>query len=129
MTRSRGGPPSQRQLRVGEAVRHALVAVLARGEVRDPGLEALGHGTLVTVSEVRMSPDLKHATCFVTPLGGGDATELVRALKRVAPWLRAEVARAVTLKFAPDLHFQPDTSFDDAARLDQLITQVTDGAS
>ncbi len=127
MTRSRGGPPTQRQLRVGEAVRHIVVAVLARGEAKDPTLEPFGYGTLVTVSEVRMSPDLKHATCFVTPLGGGDQVALVKALKRVGPWLRGQLAREMTLKFAPELHFQADESFDQAARLDALLARAADG--
>ena len=124
MTRQRGGPPTQRQLRVGEAVRHALIKVLARGEARDPALDPLGGGALVTVSEVRMSPDLRHATCFVTPLGGGDALAMIQGLKRVAAWLRGQVAQDLTLKFSPQLHFEADQSFDQAARLDQLLSRA-----
>jgi ribosome-binding factor A len=109
--------PSQRQLRVAEEVRHALAAVLERGDFRDPDLAA-AH---VTVTEVRASPDLKHMTVFVTPLGGGDAGVLLAALKRAAPYLRGQVAQAVRTKFAPNLVFRADTAIDAAARMDAIL--------
>ncbi len=93
---SRSGP-SQRQLRVGEAIRHAIVRVLREGNIRDPELD----GALVTVTEVRASPDLKHASAFVTPLGGGDSKAMVKALNRAAPYIRSVVAREVQLRTAP----------------------------
>ncbi|WP_144185548.1 30S ribosome-binding factor RbfA [Elioraea rosea] len=109
--------PSQRQLRVAEEVRHALAAVLERGDFRDPDLA----GAHVTVTEVRASPDLKHMTVFVTPLGGGDASVLLAALKRAAPYLRGQVAQAIRTKYAPDLVFRPDTAIDAAARMEALF--------
>ena len=115
---SRG--PSQRQLRVGEEVRHALAWILERGELRDPAIAE----TPITVTEVRVSPDLKNATCFVTPLGGGDAAAVkavVDALEHAKKFLRHEVARTVNLKFAPNLHFLHDTSFDEAGHIDALL--------
>lgn len=112
-----GRPPSQRQLRVGELVRHALADILMRGEVADPGLE----GRPVTVSEVRMSPDLKLATVFVMPLGGEGVEPTLEGLARSARFLRGEVARRVALKFAPDLKFRLDTSFAEAGRIDELL--------
>ena len=92
---------SQRQLRVGELVRHAVASLLARGEVHDPVIE----GHLITVPEVRMSPDLRLATVYVMPLAGRDADEVVAALERNKKYMRGEVAHAVNLKFAPDLRF------------------------
>lgn len=109
--------PSQRQLRVGEAIRHALSETLMRGDLHDPALA----GRSVTVTEVRVSPDLKNATAFVMPLGGGDAADVVAALKRAAPFLRGQVARAVRLKYAPQLGFQTDTSFEHADRIERLL--------
>jgi ribosome-binding factor A len=122
MSRAKGKPgassgPSQRQLRVAEEVRHALAAVLERGDFRDPDLA----GAHITVTEVRASPDLKHMTVFVTPLGGGDASVIIAALKRAAPYLRGQVAHAVRTKFAPDLVFRPDTAIDAAARMEALF--------
>jgi ribosome-binding factor A len=113
--RSAGSPtaPSQRPLRVGEAIRHALVEVFARGHIRDPDLAEVS----LTVSEVRMSPDLRQATTFVLPLGGGDSAPVLKALKRAAPYLRGEVARLVDLRHAPELRFIIDTSFDTAGRI------------
>ena len=113
--------PSQRQLRVGEELRHVLAAVLARGDLRDPGLS----GTSVTVTEVRVSPDLRAATTFVVPLGGGDATVVLAGLRRATPYLRAQVARSVRLKFAPRLTFRIDTSFDYASKIDTLLHEST----
>ena len=109
--------PSQRQLRVAEEVRHALSAIFAREEFRDPDL----HDLRVTVTEVRASPDLKHASAFVLPLGGGDAKEIVAALRRARGFLRSEVARRVELRHAPELHFELDRSFDEGARLEALL--------
>jgi ribosome-binding factor A len=113
----RARPPSQRQLRVGEEVRHALARVLERGKLRDPGLE----GVTVTVTEVRMSPDLRRAHVFVTPLGGGPAATVVRALARARPFLRRQVAQAVDLKYVPDMDFVADGSFDQALRIESLL--------
>lgn len=111
--------PSQRQLRVGEELRHALSQVLERGDIRDPRLE----GVVLTVTEVRVSPDLKNATAFVIELGqdAGASLDVVEALKHAAPYLRREVAKRVTLKFAPRLSFQVDESFDEASRIDKLL--------
>jgi ribosome-binding factor A len=109
--------PSQRQLRVGEAVRHALAEVLAQGGVHDPVLE----GHMVTVPEVRMSPDLRLATVYVMPLGGRDAQTVVEALDRNKKFLRGIVARKVNLKFAPDVRFRLDERFDEAERIEKLL--------
>lgn len=117
MTRSRGGPPTQRQLRVGEMIRHALADVFAREELHDPDLV----GVQITVTEVRVSPDLKAATAFITPFGGGEAGALVKACKRAAPFLRGRMAGALDLKFVPSLSFAADTSFDRATRIDSLL--------
>jgi ribosome-binding factor A len=110
-------PPSQRQLRVGEEVRHALALIFERGDFRDPDLAS----THVTVTEVRASPDLKHMTVFVTPLGGGDAGPLLAALTRATPFLRGQVAKTVRTKYAPDLVFRADTTIDAAARIEVLF--------
>ena len=117
MGKGRSASDSQRQLRVGELVRHALAEVLAREEIRDPALA----GTPVTVSEVRMSPDLKHAVCFVMPLGGGETKPVLEGLARSAAWLGGQVARRVQLRFAPRLRFELDRSFDEADRIDRLL--------
>ena len=109
--------PSQRQLRVAEEVRHALSAVFARADFRDPELAGLH----VTVTEVRASPDLKHMTAFVSGLGKDLPEAQFRALRRAAPFLRGQVAKAVRLKFAPDLHFQPDTALDYAMQIDRAL--------
>src|SRR6202000_3089476 len=95
---------SQRQLRVGETVRHALAEILSQGSVHDPDLE----GQIITVPEVRMSPDLKLATVYAMPLGGRDIERVIEALERNKKFLRGEVARRVNLKFAPDLRFRTD---------------------
>jgi ribosome-binding factor A len=115
--RRRARPPSQRQLRVGEEVRHALVRVLERGKLRDPGLE----GVAVTVTEVRMTPDLRRAHVFVTPLGGGPAESVLAALARARSFLRRQVAQAVNLKYVPDMDFAADDSFDQAGRIETLL--------
>jgi ribosome-binding factor A len=110
-------PPSTRQLRAGELVRRALVEALAEGHLRDPALS----GASITVSEVRASPDLKHASAFVMPLGGSEAPEILAALKRARSYLRTEVARRVQLRHAPELHFELDRSFDESARVERLL--------
>jgi ribosome-binding factor A len=110
---------SQRQLRVGELVRHALSEILQRGEVHDPDLE----GMLVTVPEVRMSPDLKLATAFVVPLGGKGGDTLIAALDRNRKFLRGEVAHRIDLRYAPELRFRLDESFDEGERIDRLLQQ------
>ena len=110
--------PSQRQQRVAELVRHALAEVLARGDVQDPVLSS----HVVTVPEVRMSPDLRMATAFIMPLGGRDETPVLLALDRNKKLLRQEVARRVRdLRYVPDLRFRRDESFDEAARIDALL--------
>jgi ribosome-binding factor A len=109
--------PSQRQLRVAEEVRHALSAVFAREDFRDPDLQGLH----VTVTEVRASPDLKHMTAFVSGLGKDLTDAQFAGLRRVSPFLKRQVAHAVRLKFAPDLHFQPDTALDYAMKIDAVL--------
>jgi ribosome-binding factor A len=109
--------PSQRQLRVGEEIRHVLVEILARGQLRDPDLQ----GVSITVSEVRASPDLKHATAYVMPLGGGKVDTVVKALKRASGFLRGEVARAVRLRVAPEIDFAADRSFEEASRIEAAL--------
>lgn len=135
----KGGPvgPSQRQLRAGELIRHALVDILREEELADPALQ----GVSVTVSEVRMSPDLKHAICFVEPLGAGVAPvverepsspsrtvvapgspdEVVAGLNRVARFLRGRLGKSIDMKFTPDLKFIHDESFNSAAYMDRLF--------
>lgn len=112
-----GSGPSQRQLRVGELMRHALAEVLQRGEVHDPVLAS----HVITVPEVRMSPDLKIATCFVMPLGGRDQEAVIAALARNKRFLRSELAHRTSLKFAPDLRFRIDGSFEEGSRIDDLL--------
>lgn len=116
--RDRG--PSQRQLRAGELVRHALVEVLTREEIHDADLA----DRPITVSEVQMSPDLRVANCFILPLGGAGSTEAIAALNRIAPWLGSQVARRVRLKYAPRLCFHIDDSFDQARRIDNLLRRA-----
>ncbi|MGD9836231.1 MAG: 30S ribosome-binding factor RbfA [Afipia sp.] len=108
---------SQRQLRVGELVRHAVSDLLAQGHVHDPALE----GHIITVPEVRMSPDLKLATIYVMPLGGRGIDDVIAALDRNKKFLRGEVAHRVNLKFAPDLRFRVDERFDEAERIEKLL--------
>lgn len=112
--------PSQRQLRVGEELRHVLATVIERGELRDPALVA----TPITVTEVRLSPDLKNATCFVMPLGGGTVEEVkvvVDALERAKKFLRHAVVKRVNLRYAPTLNFVHDATFDEASHIDELL--------
>ena len=122
MSRSKAGPhgakgPSQRQLRVGELIRHELAGIFARGELRDPDLE----GRIITCSEVRVSPDLRHATVFVSDLGGGHTDDVVKGLMRCRKFLRGEVGHRIETKFTPDFKFVADTLFDEAAKMDALL--------
>ena len=118
MSKGESKAPSQRQLRVGEELRHAMAWMLERGDIRDPGLS----GASVTVTEVRISPDLRNATAFVMPLGGGaDTEEVVEALNRAAPFVRRRIAKSVKLKHLPSLNFVADRSFDEADRIDDLL--------
>src|SRR5262245_62587186 len=114
---NRKSGPSQRQLRVGEIVRHALAEMLARGEVHDDVLAS----HVVTVSEVRMSPDLRLATIYIMPLGGKDLKPVIEALERNRKFIRGEIAHAVNLKFAPEIRFIPDETFDEAKRIDDIF--------
>jgi ribosome-binding factor A len=109
--------PSQRQLRVAELIRHALSEMLARGEVHD---EVLARH-VVTVPEVRMSPDLRLASIYIMPLGGKDMGDVLAALERHKRYIRGEVAEAVNLKFAPDVRFLADETFDEADRIERLL--------
>src|SRR5712692_421787 len=108
---------SQRQLRVGELIRHALADMLTRGEVHDPVLE----GHIVTVPEVRVSADLRLATIYVMPLGGRDAKDVIDALERNSRYVRGEIARRVNLKFAPEIRFRIDERFEEAERIEKLL--------
>src|ERR1700723_1263989 len=108
---------SQRQLRVGETVRHAIADILSQGGVHDPDLE----GHIITVPDVRMSPDLKLATVYVMPLGGENVADVLAALERHKKMLRGEIARRVNLRFAPDVRFKPDPSFDYSCKIDALL--------
>lgn len=123
MARSKGQSPrsgqqrTQRQLRVGEVIRHALVESLARGDLRDPVLV----GTSVTVTEVRVSPDLRNATVFIMPLGGENIEEVVAALGRAAPFLRHLVSQSMSMKHLPAFSFVADTAFDQSSKIDDLL--------
>ncbi len=109
--------PTQRQLRAGENIRHVLVAILRKGEIRDPALLDKS----ITVGEVRMSPDLKHANIFVAALGIHDAEEIAAALNRASKYLRGECGRALASKFTPDLRFLADASYDAALKMNELF--------
>ena len=110
--------PSQRQLRAGELMRHALVDILRAQEITDPDLA----GVPITLTEVRMSPDLRNATVFVEPLGGGErATIVVKALNRHHKFLRGRLGHAIDMKFTPALKFLHDDTFDEAARMSALF--------
>jgi ribosome-binding factor A len=113
------GKTSQRQLRVGEELRHALARILRDGECRDPVLE----NASITVTEVRMSPDLRNATAFVMPLAGSNSAEVVAGLERSAPFLKGLLAREVQLRNTPNLAFALDDSFDRADRISALLTR------
>lgn len=108
---------SQRQLRVGELVRHAIADLLMRGEVHDPVIE----GHLITIPEVRMSPDLRLATVYVMPLAGRDTDDVIDAFERNKKFLRGEIAHQINLKFAPDLRFRADDRFEEAERIERLL--------
>jgi ribosome-binding factor A len=109
--------PSQRQLRVGELVRHALADMLTRGDVHDPVIER----HMITIPEVRVTADLRLATIYVMPLGGRDTEEVVAAFERHKKFLRAEIAHRINLKFAPDIRFRVDDRFAEAERIDKLL--------
>ena len=109
--------PSQRQLRVGELIRHALADMLSRGDIHDDVLAK----HVITVPEVRLSPDLKLATCYVMPLGGGDVKPVLKALTEHKRYIRGEIAHRVNLKYAPDVRFLQDESFAEAERVDALL--------
>ncbi len=120
MSSRSGRQPSQRQLRVGELLRHALSEMLTRGDIREPALEK----TVVTVLEVSVSPDLKQAKAFVMPLGGLNQDEVLDALRRSKKFIRGQLSRAVNLKYAPDISFQIDTSFENSAKIDKLLHEA-----
>ena len=120
MARKTTKKTGQRPLRVGEELRHVLAQILERGELRDPDLA----GAVVTVTEVRMSPDLRNATVFVSPLGGTDSEKIVAALRRAAPFLRRRVADTVQLRYAPNLRIELDTSFDYAQLIGRRLAEV-----
>jgi ribosome-binding factor A len=123
-------PPGQRQLRVGEEIRHALSFIFMRGELHEAALRDAS----ITVSEVRISPDLKNATAYIMPLGGSNSEEVLQALSDIAPTLRSLVGNKLRLKFTPRLMFRIDNSFDEAHRINALLQQpdvvrdIQDGA-
>ncbi|GHD15484.1 30S ribosome-binding factor RbfA [Tianweitania populi] len=118
MSKHQNNGPSQRQLRVGEQVRHAIAEVLQRGEVRDDVVEA----TVISISEVRMSPDLKIATAFVSPLGAKDDEAVIKALNHHAKFIRGRMSHALRqMKYMPEVRFRIDTSFDNYAKIDALL--------
>ena len=112
-----GGEPSQRMLRVAELIRHSMAELLTRGAINDPVLE----GHVVTVPRVKMSPDLKLASVYVMPLGGKDVSDVIAALDRHKKYLRTEIAHRINLKFAPEIRFKIDESFDNVAKIDALL--------
>lgn len=112
-----GGAPSQRQLRAAELVRHALVDIVRREDLRDPDLR----GVSITIGEVRASPDLKHMTVFASALGPADPQVIANGLTRCSGFLRGRLARSIDLRFTPELHFQPDVSYDEARHIDELL--------
>ncbi|MDR3494935.1 MAG: 30S ribosome-binding factor RbfA [Ancalomicrobiaceae bacterium] len=111
--------PSQRQLRVGELIRHAIAEVFTSGRMVDPDLD----GTIITVPEVRMSPDLRQATVLIMPLGGRDQTKVIAGLERNKKWLRGQVAKRVNLKFAAELAFRLDTRYEDDDRINAVLKE------
>ncbi len=111
------GGPSQRQLRVGEALRHALAEVLGRNEIRDPHLD----GGAVTITQVKPSPDMRYATVYCEPLGGQNAKEIIAALNRHKGFLRGEMGHRLTMKFTPDLRFVEDESFAEALKIETIL--------
>lgn len=118
MSRTKGSKgPSQRMLRVGELVRHALANLLTRGDIIDPVIEK----AVITVPEVRMSPDLKLATAYIMPLGGAGAEEVVEALNKHARFVRGQLAPQLELKYAPQIRFFVDDTFEEASRIDTIL--------
>jgi ribosome-binding factor A len=109
--------PSQRMLRIGELVRHKLSEMLARGDIHDDVLAS----HVITIPEVRLTPDLKLATVYVMPLGGNDLRPVLEALARNKKYIRAEVAKTLNLRYAPDLRFREDETFEEATRIDRLL--------
>jgi ribosome-binding factor A len=109
--------PSQRQLRVGELLRHALSQILLRGDIRDPDLE----GVSVTITQVKPSGDMRHANVFCEPLGGKNAKTIIAALNRHKGFLRGEMGKLIEIKFTPELRFVEDTSFAEAERIENLL--------
>ena len=117
MSKGDAKAPSQRQLRVGEELRHALAWILERGEIHDPGLA----GVAVTVTEVRISPDLRNATAYVMPLGGTDIPGVLETLNRAAPYVRRLMGRKIQLKRLPGLQFEADQTFEEVGKIDDLL--------
>ncbi len=111
--------PSQRQLRAGELIRHSLAEILQREGLRDPALA----GVSVTISEVRVSPDLKQARIYAIPLGGGDVAATIAALNRTSPFLRGLLGKKIQLKFTPALTFMEDETFAEAQKIDTLLSR------
>ncbi|HEX4411725.1 MAG TPA: 30S ribosome-binding factor RbfA [Xanthobacteraceae bacterium] len=111
------GGGSQRQLRVGELIRHEVADMLTRGDIHDPVIQ----GHMITIPEVRMSPDLRLATIYVMPLGGNDEKPVLEALERNKRYVRGEIARRVNLKFAPEIRFRRDERFEEAERIEKLL--------
>ena len=114
---ARGRAPSQRQLRVGEELRHFIAELLAQQELRDPALS----GVALTVTEVRMTPDLKAATVFVTPLAGGAPAPMMEGLRRAAPWIRSRIGRNLQLRHTPAVRFELDHAFEHASRIAEFL--------
>jgi len=109
--------PSQRQLRVGEMLRHALAQILARSDIRDPDLD----GVSVTITQVKPSPDMRYATVYCVPLGGGDIAPIIAALNRHKGFMRGEMGHMISIKFTPDLRFVEDQSFAEAEKIENLL--------
>jgi len=116
---SKNRPPSQRQLKAGELIRRALAEIIAKENLRDPDLQ----GVSVTISEVRASPDLKHALVYAAPLGGGDTDKVVKALQRCGSFLRGRLGKEMEMKSTPRLKFVADQSFDTAEDMAKLLSQ------
>ena len=114
---------SQRQRRVAEEIRHVLANIIQRGELKDPDLMDLS----VTVSEVRVSPDLKNATAFIAPLGGGSSEALATAMNRAAPFIRMRLGKELSLKYLPKVIFEADRSFDYAQKIESILAQSKSG--
>ena len=109
--------PGQRQLRVGEEIRHALSEIIGRDHLDDPDL----HGKMMTVTQVSVSPDLRNATAFVVPFGGGESAKLIAALNRANGYFRRELTRMVKLQFSPAIRFKPDESFEQVSKIERLL--------